>query len=448
MPSSSRSLEIVVPAATPVERPTAEVVQTLAWALVRRRRLIFVVFVAFALAGGIVAWQQRVVRSASAKLLYKPDRTSLLISKLSPQSARSPYSPEKLKSEIELLKSRDVLLPVARSLAAESGRGDDVEAVDTLYSQIAANLRPAAFPGTGILSIEYRDGNPAQAVDILDRVVESYKEHHAVAYGGSDALLQFYEAEAERTRGALEETEERYREWQAKNGVVSIDAQIATLLGREADQARELELAASDRQLTLDRDPVLAKLRGDLATANFDLRALLQRYTEGDRRVREKREQIGILRGELAAAERTLTTTLASREATIRAERARTAAALADLRTRKIEGDRFARDIEMHGESFRLYGRNVEEARVATKLDRDQLSELSVIEKPHLTSYSNRTERLGLFLLSSAVGLALGSLLAIAIAFFHRSLRTRLDVERHLELPLLATIPDLRSLPL
>jgi uncharacterized protein involved in exopolysaccharide biosynthesis len=448
VPSPSRSLEIVVPAAVPVERPTAEAVQTLAWALVRRRNLVFVVFAAFALAGAIVAAQQRVVYSASAKLLYKPDRTSLLISKLSPQSARSPYSPEKLKSEIELLKSRDVLLPVARALAADRGRPDDLELVESLHGQIASNLLPAAFPGTGILAVEYRDGNASEAVEILGRVVDSYKEHHAVAYGGSDALLEFYEVEAARTRSALEETEERYREWQAKNGVVSIDAQITALLAREAEQVRELELAASDRQLTLDRDVVLAKLRGDVATASFELRSLLQRYTEEDRRVREKREQIGILRADLAAAERTLTSTLAAREATIRAERARTAAALADLRTRKIEGDRFARDIAMHGESFRLYGRNVEEARVATKLDRDQLSELSVIEKPHLTAYTNRSERLGLFALSSAVGLALGSLLAIALAFFHRSLRTRRDVERHLDLPLLATIPDLRSLPI
>jgi uncharacterized protein involved in exopolysaccharide biosynthesis len=60
------------------------------------------------------------------------------------------------------------------------------------------------------------------------------------------------------------------------------------------------EVAARDAAAT----PLAVKLRADLVTAELALGDLRQRYTDEDRRVQEKLEQIDRLREELAAAER------------------------------------------------------------------------------------------------------------------------------------------------
>jgi|GEM_PF-1181943 len=76
------------------------------------------------------------------------------------------------------------------------------------------------------------------------------------------------------------------------------------------------ELAARD----VAASPLVAKLKGDLVTAELQLNDLLQRYTDGDRRVQEKLEQIERLRQGVVAAERDTATAADERIQNLRRE--------------------------------------------------------------------------------------------------------------------------------
>ncbi len=93
-----------------------------------------------------------------------------------------------------------------------------------------------------------------------------------------------------------------------------------------------------------------------------------------------------------------------------------------------------------------LYGKKLEEGRVATGLGKEQLANVALIGPPHAADAPSGRNKF--ILLSAVVGLALGMGIAFGMEFFSNVLRTRQDVEYYLGLPVLASIPDLRSRPL
>jgi hypothetical protein len=86
--------------------------------------------------------------------------------------------------------------------------------------------------------------------------------------------------------------EEQLRKWQEANNVISIDEQISRYTTALAERERALQ--QTDAELTMGResvkDPLVAKLKGDLVAAEVALQGALQRYAENDRRVQERRE--------------------------------------------------------------------------------------------------------------------------------------------------------------
>jgi polysaccharide biosynthesis protein PslE len=211
-----------------------------------------------------------------------------------------------------------------------------------------------------------------------------------------------------------------------------------------ANQEKALQQTEAEEMTIREQDPLVLKLKSELVTAEIALQDLLQRYTDEDRHVQEKREPIALLRKELASAENILFTSLASQQKTLRKQIRKTSAALITLRNQKIEGDRLSRTVDLHKNAFLLYGKNLEEARIAAKLDKEQLSNVAVIEQPHAVRQADPTSQMGLVLLAAIVGVVLGVGIAFGYEFFNNTLRVQEDVERYLGLPVLAAIPDLR----
>jgi hypothetical protein len=109
--------------------------------------------------------------------------------------------------------------------------------------------------------------------------------------------------------------EEQLRKWQEANNVISIDEQISRHITALAERERALQ--QTDAELSWSwgesvRDPLVAKLKGDLIAAEVALQEALQRYTENDRRVQEKRDQVDLIKKELQAVEKGFLPSLAS----------------------------------------------------------------------------------------------------------------------------------------
>jgi capsular polysaccharide biosynthesis protein len=123
---------------------------------------------------------------------------------------------------------------------------------------------------------------------------------------------------------------------------------------------------------------------------------------------------------------------------------------LARLREKKTRVVQLTRAVDAQHDAFMAYGKRLEEARIAAGLDREQLANVAVIERPHsLVPPSETVAKAGMVGLAALLGIVVALGIAFGAEFFTNALRTREDVEYHLGLPVIAVIPadPRRALP-
>lgn len=520
----------------PSERPAPSPISQLLFVIFKWRRLILGLTLAFTLAAIVLALLKAPVRTAGAKLLFKQDRGALQISGLSAAAARLPYSPQAIQSEVELLRSRSVLLPVAMELLA--GRKPSPPEIEGKIGSLRTNTVVAMIPETNIIQVTYSGRAAEEAENTLRLIVKHYIDQHAAAFRDSPGVVAFYEKETNRASAELHKAEEALTRWQEANATVAIDPEIIAQLEKLATLEKSLSQSEADiqgtqaRMAALERlakaqpertvmsrervaNPLIAKLQSDLATsevalkdagntplslklrtdlvaAEVGLEDLRKRYTDRERVVIEKKEQVAMLRQELANAERTgvemarerlkqvkvelaaaqaeadvpsreavgpnplreglerdlvaaraQATALASLRDALRQQSREAAAALAPLRDKKVGIDRLLRNVAVARDSFLTHSRRLEESRIAAGLDKQQLSDIAILEQPYSSGDSDWMKRILIVVLAAVVGTGLGVAGAFTIEFFNNSVRTAEDVEFYLGLPVVATIPAL-----
>jgi uncharacterized protein involved in exopolysaccharide biosynthesis len=462
--------------------------------------MILTFFLVFAVAAAAATYLKPPVRAATAKILLKGDRIPLMISGLTNLSSRFAFSPQIMQTEIEMMRSREVLFPVAKKVLSETGRDKEtlnVGEINGVMEGLKANTVATAIPETNIIQVTHLAQTASDAERNLRLIIDQYLDRQADIQSGSAKLLKFYEHEKERVGKNLLEAEEQLNTWQEKNKTLSIDKQINDQLGMLAELEKvfaqtdaEIEpaksrigfltaqLSAIPERLVMSREqvrnPAATKLQTDLSAAEVALTDLLLRYTDKDRRVQEKKEQIAILKKQLAEADeqevigkeitglnpvreglmkelastRSLLGSLITKREIVRKQLDALGASLPGLREKQLEVERRSRVVGFHKEAYQLYGKKLEEARIATGIGKEQLGHIAVIEAPHSVPFTGDFQkRTGLVILAAFVGLALGVAIAFGVEFFNNTLRTQEDAEHYLRLPVLAAIPDLRDRP-
>ena len=478
-------------------RGSSEATRQLFFVIFKWKWLILSLFLGFTVAAAIAMLLKPPVYTANAKIVLDKDRTPLQISGKT-SVTKVTFLPQVLQSEVELVKSREVLLAVAQKLLANNngGKGPTILEIEETITSLQRNIVPAAIPGTNVLQVTYYGGTPEEAQKTLELVVNQYIYQQSLVESGALKLLDFYQKNTERAEAELRQAEEQLKKWEAENGTVSVKEQITGQLrvfeSHEAQLKKteaEVEAARSKvatlsslvrsqpERVVMSREqvmnPLVTKLKSDLLTAEGALQELLQRYTEKDRRVTEKKEQVALLKKELATAEKETivgreTTQLNPVSETIKKDLATAQAyltslvsqrealqeqvrgfsnRLAALREKQVEVDRQSRHVAVRQEAFVTYAKRLEEAQIRADLGKERLGEITVIEQPHVDTRTDLQQRVLMVLLAAFVGLTLGLAIAFGFEFFNNSLRTQDDAEHYLGLPVLAAIPDLRERP-
>lgn len=519
------------------ERPGPSPISQVLYVIFKWRRLILCLTLAFTVAAVLLAVLKPAVRTASAKILFKQDRAALQISGLSAAAARLPYSPQALQSEVELFRSRSVLLPASQALLGD--RKVSPGELEGKINLLRTNLVVAMIPETNIIQLTYSGTSTANAEESLRTIVKYYMEAHAAAFRDSPAVVEFYDKETKQAATQLRNAEESLTKWQEANSTVAIDPEITGQLEKfatleknlnqtEAEiQGNQARLAALERlvkgqpeRAVMMRErmpnPLIAKLQADLATAEVAMKEaanisplvtkvktdlvvaevaledLRRRYTDRDRVVLEKKEQVIMLRQEVANAERSAVevaqervkqtkkelasaqtdaevpgreavgpnplreglerdlvtaraqaTALASQRDALRQQSRDAAVSLASLRGKKVGVDRLVRDVSIARESYLSHAKRLEESKIAAGLDKQNLSDIAIVEHPYSTGESDLLKRILIVVLAAVVGAGLGIAGAFTVEFLNNSVRTPEDVEFYIGLPVVATIPAL-----
>ncbi len=323
---------------------------------------------------------------AQMKILVKRERVDPVVT--TDRNASLPLRPdvteEDLNSEVELLKSRDLLEKVVLAcglhrsdrkpfwaLAFPAGEGSEASQAPENDSGVVAKavrtlenkLHVEPLKKTNLIRVTYESPDAQLAARVLITLADLYLEKHVAVHRPAGAL-DFFERETERYREELGAAEGRLASFNRDEGVVAaqLEKEItiqklaefdATLRATQSAVAEtekrihelEAQLATSPLRLTTqirtsDNPGLLQQLKTTLLSLELKRTELLEKFDPSYRLVQEVETHIAQTRSALAAAERApVREETTDRDPThewLRAELTKSRTELAALRARGI----------------------------------------------------------------------------------------------------------------
>jgi uncharacterized protein involved in exopolysaccharide biosynthesis len=436
---------------------------------------------------------------AEMKILVKRERVDAIVSGDSKafSQGRSDVTEDELNSEVELLKSRDLLEQVALAAglyAADDGgsagpASDDRIVISETLQALQRNLKVTPLKKTTLISVSYRSSDPTRAARVLRELARLYLEKH-LSLRRPPGTHQFFSEQAARFREELTAAEARWQEYGRQEHVVSAEVEkestLQTLANFEAalQQARggladsnrriaelEAQIAAEPpRQTTQIRTSENTDLIGRLKSRILDLEVkqaeMLRKFTPTYPPVVEIEQELAQAH---AALERTQKAPLTeettdqnpthqwlrselARVKTDRASAVARTAALADsvrvYREKARELDEksatqqdLKRTMKSAEENYLLYARKQEEARISDALDHTRIANVTVADAPTVPALPVNRGKTLILMLGAMMAVVLGIGVTYVLDYLSPYLRTPTEVERALDIPVLASLP-------
>jgi uncharacterized protein involved in exopolysaccharide biosynthesis len=457
----------------------------------RHRRLGLTVFFAV-LAGAalVIAFTPRSYQS-SLKILVRNERADPLVSSASEanQQLMPAITPEELHSEVELLKSEDVLRKVALKTglvpppsALPWGPRTQEERVAEAVRALRNGIDAGQVPRTNIIEVKYALPNPQLVAGVLNTLGDFYLEKHLNVYRTS-GQFDFFDKEAARYAQALQDAEakltnsvepqlmrdltvEKLNDFKAtlqqtRAAIAETERRIHTLEQQQADTPARL----TTQERRSDNPVLLQTLKTTLLTLELKRIELLTKYQPTYRPVQELDKQIADTKAAIAKEEnapvREQTTDQNPVHLWERSELAKATADLAGLQARAaaieqtigaydqraevlnqktIQQQDLLRAKKAAEDNYLLYLRKREEARITDALDQKRILNVAIAEKAHVpvlpaTPASTRLALAAVLALIVSIGTVAGS------EYLDPTFRTPAEVADTLAIPVLAAIP-------
>ena len=412
---------------------------------------------------------------------------------------------EEINSEIEIIRSRPVLVRVVESLKLHA-RGEVREpglwgtvrawiegwlrsakgllvraglvrefsgpdAFEAAVTRLGEKLKVKPVTNSQIIEIIYRDRDPIIASQVVNRIAEEYLHQH-LAIHLNRAESSFYAEQIKTVEGELTAFQGQLVKMKSGQGIISFTEQSRAILKKleifdvaratiqkeiiskrsKVQKIQDLRRSKPDLLIPLPeiaQNPSIEDMDNRLIQLRFQLEALRQRYTEESRQVVTAREQLEQLQNQI----RDQVSRFLDRE-------------VVELRKLEAEEQALAQTIQgLQAEIKELPATEVALANLE-KLVEDKQTTLTVLRKKYQDSLvaqatDFRLENVKIVSHASVplrpvvpnlqLNLALGLILALVVTFstaflveyWDDSLKVPEDVERYLDLPVFASIPEL-----
>jgi len=406
-----RDLEAIVHA--PARLPTLRDIVT---PVFRHRRVTIVTFVILLLGAILAAILIPNNYEAEMKILVKHERVDTAVSAGRDSALANPgdVTEEEINSEVELLKSRDLLEKVViacnlqeersgslvsrvvHSMRGAGHRTNEAKSISEAVSALEKKLDVEPLRKTDLIQVTYGSSDPQLAARVLGVLGNLYLEK-TVALHRPPGAFQFFDAESQRYDHELRDAESHLTEFDRDNGVVNPELEKQITLQKLAEfestfsttqvelkevekraQAVEQQLVATPQQTlsqvrTSDNPYLMEQFKTTLLNLELKRSDLLDKFSPDYRPLQEVQREIGETLDAIAKAEKTPT-----REETtdrnpsydwLRSELTKSSADLASLHARASEtqnviGQYKARlgVIDVNGETQENLAREVKEA--------------------------------------------------------------------------------------
>ncbi len=461
------------------------------YAVFKHRRLVVGVFVLVFLGSTIAALIRPRTYLASTKVLVKLGETVQLAPAEAPsRSINVPLNQEVVKTEADIVKSWEVVEEAVKQLGIKPEDGGDQ---NELIDGLRRGLTVTPTPGTNMLQINFLGKNADKSARMVNAITDVYIDHHNKVYR-REGMYHFYNEQLRILELQMLAAQRKLRDYLKKSGVVDAEQEIRLLAMDEVQQDKGLrahlsKIKATDRKIANLKEqlaktpaqvafaeeylsnPTALTFKNKLAELEVEKYNLSQKYTDQDRHVKDIEAQIGAVKGRLRAEQDRvlgkqtvrsndlyveLQRNLFSLDQLLSDARAREPAMRRRLKTtqkrlRKLRDRRFVianleQEAEQKKYAFDLYYKKHEEARITEAMTNQSMVNVSVVEHANAPLEPENGVLLPI-LMGLIGGLALATAMAVAVEYMNRRLRFEEEVERYLELPVLAVIPDLETTP-
>jgi uncharacterized protein involved in exopolysaccharide biosynthesis len=310
--------------------------------LIRRRGALAIGFVSILVI--MLGWAALTGPSYSAHTAFLVDRERadpLVTTESTAQMAviSAPITEEEVNSEVELLKSRDLLEKVVIANGLDKSHGFSLgdllhpnqspeDRVARAVKALAMKLKVENVTKTNVIDVKYSSADPQLAYGVLKSLGDFYTQKHMAVHRPAGSY-EFFAGETERYRKALEAAEGDLRNLGQSTGVAAPDAQrnnlalqVANSIGRlhtaeEAIAADEERIRNDQEQMgttpkrsstvqtSTAADKLLTELNATLLAQQNKRTALALKYDPSYPLVKEADEELAQAKQALERAEKT-----------------------------------------------------------------------------------------------------------------------------------------------
>jgi len=468
---------------------------TIGW---RHRRLLVASFIAVLVGSVAYSLMNRSYESEMSFLVQR-ERIDPVVSSVEKPELRysNDVTEEDLVSETQLMTSPGLLRKVVvltgmyrhedwwTRLRGHSEERQIAKKTVALQSKLSVDVPKKS----NIFSVRYRADNPKQAALVLTTLSELYLEKHMQVHRPT-GQYEFFQEQTERYRQQLAEAEKQLAEFPAKEGVVEGIAQRDLMVQKIADLQVTLQtakagvaetksrIASLEEQMAgmpsrivtaqkrADNPPLMQKLQGTLLDLQLQRAELLQKYQPTNRKVVEVEEKIAESKAAIdAALNSPMTEQTTDRDPTydwLQTELAKARSELQSLQAQQVSTARsiaaFEANARLYNErgteqqalvrtakeleqSYQLYLRKQEEARITEALDRNKILNVAVAEEPTVPVLPVESNLL-ILLKSMMAACVVSTGLVLTKELMDPTFRTPGEVQRYLGVPVLAALPE------
>ncbi len=463
--------------------------RTFFYAVFKHIRLVVGVFLFVFLAAAVTGVVRPTTWRANTKVLVRLGETVQLAPAETPsKSIFLPLTPEIVKTEADIVKSAEVIKKAVEKVGVQPEPGTSF---DEMISKMQLALTVTPSPGSNTIQVSYIGRSPERAARMVNAITDVYLDEHNRVYR-NQGIQKFYRGQLRKLRADMRKSQQRARSFMKKERVVDVDNELQLLTKDVLEQEKayksfrtkmrgtaektkqvERQIAETPAQIPYTEEshpnPMIEQYKARLAALGIERTQLLEGYLPTDRHIIQKDEEIAHLKEVIAREEKRVlgATTLRSSdlhqallknhyslEVLLTDLRARQPGLLARLndsrrRLRELRNMRFTvlnlkQDVEAKTYAYDLYRKKEKQAALEEAMHDQAIVELSVVE--HAMPPLDPENGLLLPLLLGLVGgLGLAAGLAVAVEYLNRRLRFEEEVERYLELPVLAVIPELET---
>lgn len=462
-------------------------------ALFKWKWLIIATTFAVAIPVALVLFFRTPLYEVKMKILIKAARsqTALNLTTAAQGVSMPAVTPQIVNSEVQILKSPDLLIPAIKQAGYKLLAPDQPDtpitrerALQALRMRMAFNL----IPDSNVIEVSIQDPDARQATRLLNALAVLYLKKHADLQAGGDNTPEFFAKQVKFHGEKFERTRQALERFQEKDNIVNIsqemDLNLSKLMAMEGtlkDLQAEIESATKEitalegqvkeqpEEITKESrhvlNPEVTTMLAKLVDLQRQRDELLQRYQPASRLVKDKESEVAALKAAIAAKEQSvvgetlyaknnikdaLSQQLLAKRVALEAATAKRKALIGEkksyearldvLKDRSFDLGRLRGDFDIARETYFMYEKKAEEARVSRAMDDENIVNAGVVQEANAPVIPLPRNLLVWGPASATAGVVLGFALALVLEFFTLTIKDERDVERFLQVPVLATV--------